>query len=102
MNKYWTLSDRQLCDCEMILDGSFYPLQHFMTEADYENVLSNMRLANGDLFPIPIVLDVDEEFAGSLSLGEKIILREKEGFKIASMTSLVFSESLFFCIYLSD
>ncbi len=84
--KYWIMSDRQLCDCELIMDGSFNPLDQFMSEIDYESVLTQMRLSNGDLFPIPIVLDVNKEFSDSLSLGEKILLRDKEGFKIAHMT----------------
>ena len=86
LEKSWILSDRQLCDCEMILDGSLSPLGHFMTEGDYNTVLSDMRLENGALFPIPIVLDVNKEFSKSLSLGEKILLREKEGFEIAYLT----------------
>ena len=86
LEKSWIMSDRQLCDCEMILDGSFKPLDQFMEKSDYESVLTQMRLSNGHLFPIPIVLDVDKEFSDSLSLGEKILLRDKEGFKIAHMT----------------
>jgi len=85
IEKYWTLTDRQLCDCEMILDGSFSPLDRFMTESDYDSVLKNLRLSSGELFSLPIVLDVDEQFADQLSHGEKILLREKEGFKIAYM-----------------
>jgi len=85
IEKSWTLTDRQLCDCEMILDGSFSPLDRFMTESDYDSVLENMRLSSGELFSLPIVLDVDEQFADQLNLGEKILLREKEGFKIAHM-----------------
>ncbi len=83
--KSWILTDRQLCDCEMILDGSFCPLDQFMNEDDYKTVVNNMRLRNGVLFPIPIVLDVSKEFASGLSKGDRIVLREKEGFKIASM-----------------
>ena len=64
--KSWILTDRQLCDCEMIMDGSFSPLDHFMTESDYESVLTDMRLSNGDLFPLPIVLDVNKEFSDSI------------------------------------
>ena len=44
-----------------------------------------MRFANGELFPIPITLDVDKEFSKKVNIGEKIILREKEGFKVATM-----------------
>ena len=84
-DKSFTLTDRQLCDCEMILDKSFSPLNRFMNKDDYLMVLSEMRLATGELFPIPITLDVDKEFSDQVSIGEKIILREKEGFKIATM-----------------
>jgi len=86
VEKFWVLTDRQLCDCEMILDKSFHPLNRFMTEDDYNSVLNEMRLSGGELFPIPITLDVDKEFFKKLEIGEQIILCEKEGFKIATMT----------------
>ena len=60
------LSQRQLCDLELLLSGGFSPLQTFMGEADYKQVLSNMRLTDGTLWPIPITLDADSEFATSL------------------------------------
>lgn len=86
MKQYsWMMTDRQLCDIEMILDGSFSPLNQFMNENDYKGVLNNMRLSNGKLFPLPITLDVDREFSKKVGVGEKIILREKEGFIVASM-----------------
>ncbi len=86
IEKTWILTDRQLCDCEMILDGSFYPLDRFMTYDDYKFVIEKMRLESGELFPIPIVLDVDKEFSKNLEIGEKVLLRNKEGFKVAYMT----------------
>ena len=82
----WVLTDRQLCDCEMILDKSFYPLDRFMNKDDYQSVLTNMRLPDNNLFSIPINLDVNKEFSDKLTIGDRIILREKEGFKIAFMT----------------
>ena len=81
--KSLTLTDRQTCDCEMLLDGSFYPLDSFMNREDYNSVLSSMRLANKKLFPIPITLDVDEKFYRTLKLEDKVELRNKEGFLIA-------------------
>ena len=84
-DKLWTLTDRQLCDCEMILDGSFYPLDRFMNENDYNQVLQNMRISTGELFPIPIILDVDEDFSNKIQLNEHIFLKNKEGFIIAKM-----------------
>ena len=85
IEKTWILTDRQLCDCEMILDGSFHPLDRFMTYDDYSCVLEDMRLVSGELFPIPIVLDVTRQFSLKLETGENIILLNKEGYKIASM-----------------
>tara|TARA_Y100000591_G_scaffold9669_1_gene7581 strand:+ start:5208 stop:6782 length:1575 start_codon:yes stop_codon:yes gene_type:complete len=69
----------------MILDGSFHPLNRFMNEEDYNLVLKEMRLSDGALFPLPITLDVDVNFLKKIEIGEKIILREKEGFQIAFM-----------------
>ena len=84
--KSLTLTDRQLCDCELLIDGSFHPLDRFMVEEDYQSVLKKMRLSSGELFPLPIVLDVNKTFSDQIELGEKIILKNKEGFKIAFLT----------------
>jgi sulfate adenylyltransferase len=79
------LTERQICDIELILNGAFAPLQSFMNKADYESVLRNMRLSNGTLWPMPIMLDVDRTWADSLQSGDKIALRDKEGILIAVM-----------------
>ena len=44
-----------------------------------------MRLGNGKLFPIPIVLDLNEKFSQKLNFGDQIFLRDKEGFQIAKL-----------------
>jgi len=76
----WDLTPRQLCDLELLMSGGFSPLRGFMTKADYEGVRDKMHLANGVLWPIPITLDVKEEFAKSLKPGQsKIALRDPEG-----------------------
>ena len=81
--KSWTLSDRQICDLEMILNGGFSPLNGFLNKEDYENVLVEMRLSNGSVWPMPITLDVNSEFSKSISIGDKFTLKDKEGFSIA-------------------
>src|SRR6185312_2494746 len=76
----WDLTPRQLCDLELLLNGGFSPLRGFMTKGDYERVCSEMRLASGILWPIPITLDVSDNFAKSLTAGQsKIALRDPEG-----------------------
>jgi sulfate adenylyltransferase len=79
----WDLSARQLCDLELMLSGGFSPLRGFMTRADYDSVCNNMRLASGLLWPMPITLDVTEDFAKSLKTGSKVALRDPEGVMLA-------------------
>ena len=80
----WDLTGRQLCDLELLLTGGFSPLRGFMTRADYEGVCHNMRLADGTLWPMPITLDVTEEFAKKLTPGtSKVALRDPEGVMLA-------------------
>jgi sulfate adenylyltransferase len=79
----WDLTQRQLCDIELLLNGAFSPLEGFLGQADYEAVVEGMRLADGTLWPMPITLDVTEAFAESLSVGGKLALRDQEGVMIA-------------------
>jgi sulfate adenylyltransferase len=80
----WDLTARQVCDLELLITGGFSPLRGFMTRADYEGVCHNMRLASGTLWPMPINLDITEEFAKKLTPGtSKIALRDPEGVMLA-------------------
>jgi len=82
----WQLTDRQICDLELLLNGGFSPLPGFMNKDDYESVLNNMRLADDSLWPMPITLDVTEEFSEKIIVEKKITLRDKEGFALAVLT----------------
>ena len=52
------LSERAICDLELLATGAFSPLDRFMGAADYERVVNEMRLADGHLFPIPVTLPI--------------------------------------------
>lgn len=80
------LTPRQICDLELLMNGGFNPLKGFLTEEDYNGVVENMRLADGQLWPMPITLDVSEDFAASIELGQDIALRDQEGVILATMT----------------
>ena len=82
----WDLTPRQICDLELIMNRGFYPLTGFLGRADYEAVLSDMRLADGSLWPIPITLDVNAAFADKLSIGDELALRDQEGVILAVLT----------------
>ena len=75
----WDLTARQLCDLELLLNGGFSPLQGFMGREDYESVCSSMRLANGLIWTIPVVLDVPAELAKQLKTATPLALRDPEG-----------------------
>lgn len=83
--KSWNLTPRQLCDLELLLNGAFSPLEGFLNKDDYNAVVKTMRLSNGVLWPIPITLDVDEDFAADLKLGQYIALHDLEGVLIATL-----------------
>ncbi|WP_375689503.1 bifunctional sulfate adenylyltransferase/adenylylsulfate kinase [Pseudooceanicola sp. LIPI14-2-Ac024] len=82
----WDLTPRQICDLEMLMNGGFNPLKGFLSEADYNGVVENMRTADGALWPIPITLDVNEKFAESIEIGQDIALRDQEGVILGTMT----------------
>ncbi|ODQ67350.1 sulfate adenylyltransferase [Nadsonia fulvescens var. elongata DSM 6958] len=73
-----SLTERQLCDLELILNGGFSPLEGFMNEKDYNGVVDDLRLADGSLFSIPITLDVSAEEVKTLDIapGKRYTLRD--------------------------
>ncbi len=81
----WDLTPRQQCDLELLINGGFSPLTGFMDRADYESVCHSMRLADGTLWPIPVVLDLPEELARSLKPGSSLALRDGEGVMLAAL-----------------
>ncbi len=77
------ISDRSVCDLELMATGGFSPVDRFMSESDYRSVLGGMRLANGCLFPVPIILPIDA--AVKPQLDEQIVLRDSRNLPLALM-----------------
>jgi sulfate adenylyltransferase len=82
----WDLSFRQIWDAELLMNGAFSPLEGYLTRDEYRSVCNDMRLPDGRLWPIPICLDVSEEFAETLSTGDRVALRHPEGMVLAVLT----------------
>ena len=82
----WDLTQRQVCDLELLMNGGFFPLKGFQSEADYDSVVANMRTADGALWPMPITLDVNETFADKVAPGQDIALRDAEGVILAILS----------------
>ncbi len=80
-----TLTQRQICDLELLMNGAFSPLRGFMSREVYVNVLQNMRLPDGSLWPMPITLDVPDAVAQKLEIGGYLALNDAEGFMLAAL-----------------
>lgn len=78
------VSDRVVCDLELLAVGGFSPLDRFMGREDYQRVLDEMRLTNGYIFPIPVTLPVEPSPA--IRLDADIALRNAKNELLAVMT----------------
>ena len=78
------LSERAICDLELLATGAFSPLDRFMAQADYERCLAEMRLANGFVFPVPVTLPVEAD--ADIRLDAEICLRDQRNNLLAVMT----------------
>ena len=77
------ISERAVCDLELIATGGFSPLDRFMNREDFRSVVNDMRLANGTLFPIPVTLPVGAD-AGAV-LDGRVALRDSRNNLLAVM-----------------
>jgi sulfate adenylyltransferase len=78
------LTERSRCDLELLATGGFSPLDRFLSRADYERVIDEMRLANGTVFPIPITLPVEDD--APVALDRDVVLRGPHNEILAVMT----------------
>ena len=62
---------RVLSDLELLAVGAVSPNRGFMTQADYEPVIEDMRLASGLPWSLPITLSATEEEVRSLEKGRR-------------------------------
>ena len=72
------LTSRETSDLIMMGIGAFSPLEGFMGEKDYKNVVDNMHLDNGILWPIPITLSISKDQADSFPLSSHVALIDEE------------------------
>lgn len=77
------LTNRNLCDLELLATGAFSPLERFLGKEDYLSVVETMRLANGTIFPIPVTLSVSRN--NELKLDEEVALVDEHNNPLAIM-----------------
>lgn len=73
------VSDDLANDVENIADGIFSPLEGFLLQADFENVVKKGRLASDLPWTVPIVLDVDKETAAKMKQAGDVALKTAQG-----------------------
>ncbi len=73
------LDKEQIKDVKNIARGAYSPLEGFLKKEDFERVVSEMRLSDGTVWPIPIVLDIKEK----KEFGKEISLKNEEGKLVA-------------------
>ena len=77
------LTNRNVCDLELLATGAFSPLETFMGQQDYQHVVQELRLASGLLFPIPITLTVKKD--KNLKLDTEVTLSDPHNNLLAVM-----------------
>ena len=78
------ISERSVCDLQLLASGAFSPLDRFVGEEDHARILDEMRLQSGHLFPIPVTLPV--EAVPELRLDSDITLRNARNELMAILT----------------
>jgi pyruvate kinase len=73
------LDENRERDVEQIAIGTYSPIEGFMGESDFRSVLDRMRLANGLVWSLPILLDVSVEKAAELAIGSDVALVDGKG-----------------------
>lgn len=81
-----TLSAREQGDLEMIAIGAFSPLTGFQGEADFTRVAREARLANGTVWPIPVILSPADEVSAKISVGQRVALNDDKGRTLGILT----------------
>ncbi|NIM57644.1 MAG: sulfate adenylyltransferase [Candidatus Aminicenantes bacterium] len=77
------LNPELVSDVENIASGIFSPLEGFMGQGEYRNVLNHMRLSDDLPWPIPVVFDAEKEEAKKLKTGQEVILCNENNDPIA-------------------
>ncbi len=75
---------QQICELEMLMNGAYSPLDAYMTRSQCEKVTRDNVLDDGTYWPVPVMLT--SKLPPLAQTGERIALRDGEGFMLASLT----------------
>jgi len=77
---------RQQCELEMLMTGAYSPLAGFMTRAQYAQIETDQKLDDGTFWPQPVTLVFQQHATAKMKSGDRIALRDGEGFMLAVLT----------------
>jgi sulfate adenylyltransferase len=78
------ISERSSCDLQLLACGAFSPLDRFVGREDYQRILEEMRLRDGQVFPIPVTLPVSSE--AEFQLDQDVAIRNSKNELLAILT----------------
>jgi len=85
--KKFPITSRETGDAIMMGIGGFTPLDGFMGEADWKGVCTDMQMADGTFWPIPVTVSVSDADAKRIKPNEEVTLVDEEtGTDMAIMT----------------
>jgi len=89
------INEETLQDIINIETGLLYPLTGFMGAEDFRSVVESCKLADGQVFPISVTLDVPEEVYSSVGAGERITLEfnGKQAAELEAKSKFVMTEA---------
>lgn len=88
MDRKIIIDQERVIDIKNIVEGAYAPLKGFLRKDDFLNVVSKMRLKDGQIWPIPIVLDISLPETKKLKEGENIVLIDKKNNEIALLENI--------------
>ncbi|MHB1200356.1 MAG: adenylyl-sulfate kinase [Polaromonas sp.] len=79
---------RQQCEIELLMSGAYSPLTGFMTRAQSARVETDRQLDDGTFWPLPLPLTLTSAQAAAAAFrpGDRVALRDAEGFMLAVLT----------------
>jgi len=77
---------QQQCELEMLMSGAYSPLTGFMTQAQCARIDAERQLDDGTFWPLPITLSSPQKNAAELKPGDRVALRDGEGFMLAVLS----------------
>jgi len=82
------LNEEQVKDVRNIARGVYSPLTGFLREDDFQKVVSEMRLSNGTVWPIPIVLDISEKDSQKIRKEKEVLLIDHQQKPVALLKDI--------------